>query len=159
MKSILLVIVAFSLLSSSCGDKSSSGVQNPEQVQNMAKDEVKKEGPKVKVIETEESLINKVIILADPYEFSERLGDQGILVDVRTAEEYSAGHISGAINIDFLSEDFTTKIDALDKINPINIYCQSGGRSGNAAIQMKKLGFKKIYDLEGGYSKWKELGL
>ena len=56
------------------------------------------------------------------------------LVDVRTAEEYSEGHISGAINIDFRQKDFMEKAKSLlDKSKKIAVYCRSGRRSASAA--------------------------
>ncbi len=76
------------------------------------------------------------------------------LVDVRTAQEFNAGHIEGAINIDYTSSDFTEKLQTLDKTKPVAIYCQSGGRSGKASRVMVEEGFVEIYDLIGGFSKW-----
>lgn len=76
------------------------------------------------------------------------------LVDVRTPEEYKGGHIEKATNIDFLADNFEQEIQKVNKDRPVFIYCRSGGRSGQAAELMKKLGFKKIYDLQGGYLKW-----
>jgi rhodanese-related sulfurtransferase len=43
----------------------------------------------------------------------------------------------------------------LDKEIPIYLYCRSGGRSNKAARQLISLGFKEIYDLQGGYLGWK----
>jgi len=78
----------------------------------------------------------------------------GILVDVRTPEEYLEGHIDGAINIDFNGADFDTKIDSLDKLTPVLVYCQAGGRSGKAKDVMSEKGFSEVYNLIGGYSKY-----
>lgn len=76
------------------------------------------------------------------------------LVDVRTPQEYEEGHIIDFINIDFLSEDFQTRIKRLDKTKPVIVYCRSGGRSSRCASQLIEKGFVKVYDLEGGISKW-----
>ena len=54
------------------------------------------------------------------------------LIDVRTPEEYEAGHIEGAKNINFLAPDFAEKMGELDKTKPVMIYCQAGGRSAKA---------------------------
>jgi rhodanese-related sulfurtransferase len=81
--------------------------------------------------------------------------DQVQLVDVRTLSEFKAGSILNAQNIDFLSDDFDTQIKELDKSKPVIVFCQKGGRSAKCAKKMQDLGFTKIYDLEGGYSKWK----
>ena len=53
-----------------------------------------------------------------------------------------------------MSENFEINIQKLDKTRPVIVYCQRGGRSAKCAKKMKALGFIKIYDLEGGYSKW-----
>ena len=42
----------------------------------------------------------------------------------------------------------------LDKEKPIAVYCKSGGRSGGASKLLLELGFKEIYDLEGGILNW-----
>ena len=81
------------------------------------------------------------------------------LVDVRTAEELKSGYIALAQNIDFMSPTFDKDIQTLDKEKPVMLYCQKGGRSAKCAEKMIDLGFKKIYDLQGGFSKWEHDGL
>ncbi|WP_299257388.1 rhodanese-like domain-containing protein [uncultured Aquimarina sp.] len=80
------------------------------------------------------------------------------LVDVRTPQEYAEGHIEGAINIDFSDENFETLISEVDKSKPVAVYCGRGGRSGKCSSYMKKAGFTKIYDLDGGITEWKYKG-
>lgn len=70
-----------------------------------------------------------------------------ILLDVRTAEEYSSGYIQNSINIDVLSSDFKSKIGLLDKNKEYLIYCRSGNRSTIASSIMATNGFIKIYNL------------
>jgi len=86
-------------------------------------------------------------------EFKEAVINKDVqLVDVRTLKEYDDGAIGDAINIDFLQNDsFTNQFEKLDKEEPVYIYCRSGNRSGKAAKQLEKMGFKEIYDLKGGY--------
>ena len=80
---------------------------------------------------------------------------QGIqLVDVRTPGEYEAGHILNAINIDFSDPSFELNIQKLDKKSPVIVYCQRGGRSAKSAVKLRSNSFVKVYDLEGGFSKW-----
>ena len=75
-----------------------------------------------------------------------------IIIDVRTREEYLAGNIPNAINIDVLSQDFKSKIDMLDKNKEYLIYCRSGNRSSIASSIMSTNGFINIYNLENiGY--------
>lgn len=70
-----------------------------------------------------------------------------ILLDVRTAEEYSSGNIPNSINIDVLSPDFKSKIELLDKNKEYLVYCRSGNRSLIASSIMATNGFIKIYNL------------
>lgn len=92
-------------------------------------------------------------------EYSDRLAkaDDYILVDVRTPKEYQEGHIEGAINIDFLEPPvFDERFSKIDTTQTLMIYCRSGKRSGRSAEKLQEMGFKKIYDLEGGYLNWQE---
>ena len=75
------------------------------------------------------------------------------LVDVRTAEEYSSGHIPGATNIDVKSPDFDSQICSLDKSRPVAVYCRSGRRSKIAADRLVKAGFEVI-EFDGGFLSW-----
>lgn len=78
------------------------------------------------------------------------------LLDVRTPEEYEEGYIMNAVNINFFDEDFVNQVSSrFDKNKPIYLYCKVGGRSGKASKKLKEVGFKNIYDLEGGFDKWK----
>jgi len=89
-------------------------------------------------------------------DFSKVIQDKNVtLVDVRTADEYAEGHIKGAVNVDFKKRTFPDYITALDKNKPVAVYCRSANRSGKAALIMQSLGFKKIYDLDGGIKAWK----
>ena len=76
------------------------------------------------------------------------------VIDVRTPEEYEQGHIQGAKNIDVRAETFITEIQELSKSDTLLVYCRSGSRSLYAAQVMVSFGFKKIYDLEGGFLDW-----
>lgn len=76
------------------------------------------------------------------------------LVDVRTLEEFREGHLKNAQNICVTDDDFEENIIKLDKDEPIYLYCRSGKRSARAAKILKDLGFKEIYDMEGGYLNW-----
>lgn len=80
------------------------------------------------------------------------------LIDVRTPNEYNDGHIEGAVNIDYRNENFEELISKVDKSKPVAVYCGRGGRSGKCSAFMKKAGFTKIYDLDGGITEWKFKG-
>ena len=77
------------------------------------------------------------------------------LVDVRTANEFNGGHIKDAKNIDFFKQNnFIINFNKFNKEEPIYLYCRSGNRSQKAARKLDGLGFKKIFDLKGGYMNW-----
>jgi rhodanese-related sulfurtransferase len=67
-----------------------------------------------------------------------------VLIDVRTSEEYSSGHLKDAQNIDVTSSSFKDQILKLDKKLNYKVYCRSGNRSSRAEKQMKDLGFSHV---------------
>ncbi|SHH00336.1 thioredoxin [Flavobacterium fluvii] len=81
------------------------------------------------------------------------------ILDVRTPEEFASEHIDNAVNINWLANDFVANTGKLDPSKPVFVYCKSGGRSAKAAAKLDELGFKKIYQLEGGILKWNSAGL
>ncbi len=90
-------------------------------------------------------------------EFSENDAENAILVDVRTPEEYQAGHLENAININWYDADFTDQIETLDKDKTLYLYCKLGGRSAEAANKLTSLGYN-VVDLTGGYDAYEAAG-
>lgn len=78
-----------------------------------------------------------------------------ILLDVRSPEEYKAGHIPAAINAD-VNGDFGSAIARFDTTQNIYLYCQSGNRGERAAALFAEKGFRYVYNLEGGFEAWVE---
>lgn len=77
------------------------------------------------------------------------------LIDVRTPEEYMRGHLKRAINLNFNDDDFEDIVkNKLDKTRPVFVYCFSGRRSTDAAVFLRDLGYKEVYDMAGGFAKW-----
>lgn len=72
-----------------------------------------------------------------------------VIVDVRTSDEYDAGHLDGAVNVDVQSPDFDSLITALPTDGEYVVYCASGNRSSSAVERMEGLGFTKITDAGG----------
>jgi phage shock protein E len=72
--------------------------------------------------------------------------DARTVIDVRTPQEFAAGHLAGARNVDVEAADFASKISSLDKDAPYLVYCHSGRRSAMAAAQMAAAGFTDIVD-------------
>ncbi len=103
--------------------------------------------PVVKIISTDEA---------------EELLDGDIpLVDVRTEEEFSDGHIPGAINVPLLLEtsqgrkenpEFLEVMSALfEKDQPLVLHCKAGGRSQKACQLLEQQGYTALHDMEAGF--------
>ena len=84
----------------------------------------------------------------------------GVILDVRTENEYLQGHIEGSKLVDITSSEFMVEIEALslDKTQPVYLYCRSGSRSKKAMALLKDQGFTKIYELDDGIMGWQEEG-
>ncbi len=78
----------------------------------------------------------------------------GIYLDVRTPGEVARGRIPNASVIDINDPKFIQKVSLMQKDKPVFVYCASGGRSAAAAEKMSTLGFKKLYNLQGGLRTW-----
>ena len=78
------------------------------------------------------------------------------LIDVRTDQEYKAGHLSKSVLIDYYKSDFKSQLAKLDKNKPIVVYCAVGGRSASTLKLLKNMGFKEAYDLTGGIRAWQK---
>lgn len=94
-------------------------------------------------------------------EFSKKLDQtkDAQLVDVRTPGEFRNGHLKNAMNIDWNADDFAEKAKALDKGKPVFVYCMSGPRSKAATAKLQEMGFKNIYEMQGGMMKWRNANL
>ena len=77
-----------------------------------------------------------------------------ILLDVRTADEYKAGYIPNAINIDFYSNSFNQNLLSFEKNTKIIIYCRTNNRSTKTADILLDNGYTDIYVIEGGITSW-----
>jgi len=77
-----------------------------------------------------------------------------LILDVRTQEEFSQGHIEGAINIPV--QEIEKMIGELRKYKKyeIIVYCRSGNRSRRASEILVRYGFKNVYNLKGGFIEW-----
>ena len=86
-----------------------------------------------------------------------RASDRRVLfVDVRSLEEYLAGHLVGAQHIPVEDQElWAHRTAALDPDHPTAVYCRTGARSSDAAQALVELGFTEVYDL-GGLTEWTE---
>ena len=81
------------------------------------------------------------------------------LLDVRHTEEFDAGHLDGASHIDVLAPGFMDKAEAaLDKTQPVAVYCRSGRRSAEAAEELAARGYH-VVNMAGGILAWQKAGL
>jgi rhodanese-related sulfurtransferase len=70
----------------------------------------------------------------------------GQLLDVRTTEEFSQGHIKGAVNLS-LQDIQTGALPSAQKDRPVYVYCRSGNRSAQAVGILEKAGYQDVTDL------------
>ena len=82
-----------------------------------------------------------------------------IILDVRTPREFRGVRITKSKNINFVGDTFEEDLAKLDKHKPYLVLCQSGYRSQQSLAAFKKLGFTKIYHLDGGILAWIKHGL
>ncbi len=81
-----------------------------------------------------------------------------VLLDIRTPAEVEAGHLPGAVDLDFRSPTFEDELERLDRDLIYLIYCRTANRSGQAFEVMRRMGFTKVYDMQGGITQWGQLG-
>ncbi len=94
-------------------------------------------------------------------EFQKNIEDPAVqILDVRTPSEYYSGHIKNSLQADWTDKkEFNRRIEFIDKTKPVYVYCLSGGRSGEAAKEMRAAGYTEVYELTGGINAWKADGL
>ncbi len=79
---------------------------------------------------------------------------EGVVLDVRTADEFKSGHLPKAINANVMSNELITKAAKLNKAQPVFVYCRSGARSARACKTLANMGFTDVYNMSGGISSW-----
>lgn len=84
-------------------------------------------------------------------EFKQKVEQEpGVVIDVRTLEEYEEGHLAQTDHhYDLLNGDFEAQLESLDKDQTYYLYCRTGNRSGKAAEMMVENGFKNVYNIGG----------
>lgn len=82
-----------------------------------------------------------------------------VVVDVREAGEFKAGHVTGARNLPL--KELQNRLGELEKFKnkPILLLCQTGNRSSQAGGILKKAGFSEIANLTGGLHAWQQAGM
>src|SRR4051812_44107470 len=87
----------------------------------------------------------------DPDIFQQHMNEtHAQILDVRTPDEYRAGHIKNAMLANWMDKEiFTDRVKYLDKTKPVLVYCASGGRSSQAAQWLAANGFSLVENLRG----------
>lgn len=80
------------------------------------------------------------------------------LIDVREDNEWQAGHAAGAEHLGkgIIERDIETRVP--DKDAEIVLYCGGGFRSALAADVVRRMGYRNVYSMAGGWKAWKEAG-
>ncbi len=79
------------------------------------------------------------------------------ILDVRTADEFAAGHLRNARHIPV--DELDARVGELDKARPVLVVCQTGPRAQRAAGKLARAGFAEVFILDGGYAEWQSQGL
>lgn len=79
---------------------------------------------------------------------------EGMLIDVRTPNEYANSHIAGAVLINMADPKFYDRLKRIQRDQHIYLYCLVGNRSFGAAQWMVQNGFKNVYNLSRGIRDW-----
>jgi rhodanese-related sulfurtransferase len=86
--------------------------------------------------------------------------DADVLIDVREADEFAAGHIPGAIHASRGMLEF--KLSASPELSrrdlKVVLYCKTSGRAALAAASMKEMGYLNVTSLAGGFDAWVAAG-
>ena len=99
------------------------------------------------------------VLTAEEFAAAVKADKKAVVLDVRRPDEFAAGHIEGAVLLNFLDTvAFNAGVEKLDKSKTYYIYCRSGRRSNNAAVLMQKKGFT-VFDLGGGFLSWQRYNL
>jgi molybdopterin/thiamine biosynthesis adenylyltransferase/rhodanese-related sulfurtransferase len=81
-----------------------------------------------------------------------------LLVDVREQDEWSEGHIPGAVHVPRGFLESRIEGAAPDRAAPVIVYCAGGARSAFAAKSLEELGYENVVSLAGGFTEWKRNG-
>ena len=96
------------------------------------------------------------LISAHDFDKMIKLDKSSIIIDVRTPEEFNKGHLRNSLNVNWFDDNFDDNIDIFSKDLSVFVYCLSGGRSAKANEKIRSLGFKNVYELDGGILEWRK---
>ena len=84
-------------------------------------------------------------------------GTAPVVIDVRTADEYAAGHIPGAVNIPF--DQVAARIREVEAPHGVALYCMVGPRARRGEAALLTSGYESVFHIEGGLAAWEASGL
>ena len=84
--------------------------------------------------------------------------EKAVLIDVRDATEYAAGHVANAKNIPLATIETSTALPK-NKALPLVVVCNRGAQASRAVVMLKKLGYENARTLTGGLGAWREANL
>ena len=97
------------------------------------------------------------MVAVGPSEAVALMNNDAMIVDLRSTESFSKGHIVNARNIPF--DEFDVKKDTLSKNKPVIAVCDAGINSNKAIAALRQSGFDSAYSLKGGMAAWGQAGL
>ena len=99
------------------------------------------------------------MIAVDPVDAVQLINNDGVVLDLRSNEAYSRGHIVNAKSIPYDELDaHKDRLSAL-KNKPIVAVCEAGTTSTRAVASLRGSGFESVYGLKGGMNAWTQAGL
>lgn len=115
------------------------------------------------MMKTAHDLVNEAKALIEEIAITnadQAIQDADVLIDVREADEYAAGHISGAIHASRGMLEFKlTNESALNyRELKVVLYCKTSGRAALAAASMKNMGYLHVRSISGGFDAWVSAG-
>lgn len=86
--------------------------------------------------------------------------DADVLVDVREADEYTAGHLAGAVHISrgMLEFKFSANPALESRNTKVVLYCKTSGRAALAAAALLDMGYINVQSIAGGFDAWAAAG-
>ena len=99
------------------------------------------------------------MINIEPVDAVKLINNDAVVIDLRSAEAHSRGHIVGARSIP--ADELETKLSSLDalKSKPVVTVCDTGISATRAVNQLRNAGFESAYGLKGGMNGWSQAGL
>lgn len=107
------------------------------------------------------SLRPQAVTTISPQEAHQWLSDpqaQWLVLDVRTPAEFAQGHLKHAVLKNFYDPDFKAQLEQMNRHQPTILYCRSGNRSAKTLAMMRELGFRNVYEIQGGILAWQAAG-